>query len=280
MHQHQIAVPLPGPHCRPKNYLKEYKFQQPLRLAHRGLLFVSGAIFFAFLCIGLILTQNLTNTIPIADATMALIALGALIVGYEQWRAARHESAMEKYYDRLDIPNRRRESAAESVRKVMRHTSPDLKHEDQNLLMYVCLELDNLEYVVEKYKVGYIKHEQACRGLRTFQQRCLSPEFRRLAKKRVRDRDYHPSTIKVVKKVCRVIDRLERQRSPERLPSRSPGVSVSPPALWMIVISSLLAALAFKARTERTMAVRQSRPPFEPPAIHHDDPRPRERKVA
>lgn len=256
MHQHQIAVPLPGPHSCPKKYLTEYKLHQPLLLAHRGLLLVGFVASVVLLCMGLVVFRNIDdpNTANTINAAIALTTLGALIIGYDQWRAARHENSMERYYDRLDIPNRRRENATESVRKVMRHTSAELTNEDQDLLMYVCLELDNLEYVAEKYKVGYIKHEQACRGLRTFQQRCLSPEFRRLAKQRVRDRDYHPSTIKVVKKVCRVIDRLERQRFPERLQisrdqqlkaasSQPLGTPIPVLELWILVVSSLLAAL-------------------------------------
>jgi hypothetical protein len=38
--------------------------------------------------------------------------------------------------------------------------------------MWVFAELDNLEYVIAKFRLGYIEPEQAWRGVRTFFSRC------------------------------------------------------------------------------------------------------------
>jgi hypothetical protein len=45
----------------------------------------------------------------------------------------------------------------------------------------VYRELDNLEYGLAKYRIGFMSAENAYRCLRTFRARCLSPEFRHYA---------------------------------------------------------------------------------------------------
>jgi hypothetical protein len=140
---------------------------------------------------------------------MAVLALGALVLGFQQWREAREEISMDKYYERLDIANRRRECAPESVYKLMRSSIPELANEDPAVLMYVYVELDNLEYVASKYRLGYMRPGQACRGLRTFQRRCLSSDFKRIAEIRVKGGDYHQHTCNIVRRVCEEVTKEE-----------------------------------------------------------------------
>ncbi len=117
-----------------------------------------------------------------------VLALGAFLVGYHQWRAARRETSMDRFYDRLKIAN-------DNLAKL----------EDTNPFhMYVFSELDNLEYVIEKYRLGYMSPDQALRGLRTFQSRLKQPkgqEFADSAEVALVNSAYSPSTCAVVRRV-------------------------------------------------------------------------------
>lgn len=68
--------------------------------------------------------------------------------------------------------------------------------------MYTYLELDNLEYAVEKYKLGYMSARQALRCLKTFQVRCKSPDFLELAQHCATiNEGYTSDIIEVVKRI-------------------------------------------------------------------------------
>jgi hypothetical protein len=94
-----------------------------------------------------------------ANAATAVLGIGAFLVGYSQWRIARHEISMEHYYERLETAN--------EARKCLR----DEQHKIDPMDMYIFVELDNLEYVLQKYKLGYMTPEQAWRGVKTFRSR-------------------------------------------------------------------------------------------------------------
>ncbi|MBC7456008.1 MAG: hypothetical protein H7335_20380 [Massilia sp.] len=124
------------------------------------------------------------------DNTTLVFTLGAFFIAYQQWRAARFEASMDKYYDRLDVANRR----LENLEGINAYS------------MYVFMELDNLEYVIEKYKLGYITSEQAFRELKAFYRHCRNIKiegklFRNLALELVHDAGYQATTCLVVKKV-------------------------------------------------------------------------------
>lgn len=175
MHQREIIVPLPGPrHAR--EYLEHYGFKRPVRV-HSGILFVLAVPLVALvLALALHGLKFRGVEIKATDVVIATAGLGALLVGYHQWREARHELSMERYYERLEIPNRRHENRQSDGRRIihekMKACLPELESEDPDWLMYVYVELGNLEYVIGKYKLGYMRAKQACRGLRTFQLRC------------------------------------------------------------------------------------------------------------
>jgi hypothetical protein len=131
-----------------------------------------------------------------SETATAVFALGAFLIAYQQWRAARYEASMDKYYERLDVANRRLEA---------------LKGVD-SYVMYVFTELDNLEYVIEKYKLGYISSEQAFRGLKTFRAHCRNIAIENMDGKKELFRDlachlvgiagYQATTSIVVKNIC------------------------------------------------------------------------------
>jgi hypothetical protein len=134
------------------------------------------------------------------------IALGAFILGYQQWREARNEISMDRYYDRLELADRRLDSWP-SARALVNHLWPTVTDQaSYECSMYVYVEIDNLEYVIEKYKLGYMSASLALRGLRAFQSRCVSSQFRKLALQYVQGAGYDSTTMEVVKRVCRDFD--------------------------------------------------------------------------
>jgi hypothetical protein len=161
---------------------------------------------------------------PPTDYATAVVTIFVFVLAYYQWRSSRYEKAMEDFYSRLGLANRRRERLA-LISKLMGHPW-DLKganeysealcgDDDHHWSMYVYAELDNLEYVVEKYNLGYMQARHALRGLRTFYQRCARPAFRYRALKCARCMAYNESTVQVVRKVCEDIeDRRSRPRPP------------------------------------------------------------------
>jgi hypothetical protein len=73
------------------------------------------------------------------SVAVAVVALGTVGVAHQHRRAARHEASLDKLYERLALANDRLERVSDTARSI-----------------YIFTELDNLEYVIEKYKLGYI----------------------------------------------------------------------------------------------------------------------------
>jgi hypothetical protein len=119
-----------------------------------------------------------------------VITLGGAVVTYQQWRAARYEAALDKFYDKLEIANRRREALRG-------------EGEVDPFDMYIFTELDNLEYTLEKYKLGYVMPAQLCRSLEMFRMRCEGIKgFADGASDLVSRAAYHPTTASIVRDIC------------------------------------------------------------------------------
>jgi hypothetical protein len=153
----------------------------------------------------------------------ASLLLSGFIVAYIQWRLARYEASIEKYYDRLDIANRRLNTLVEKswdhiksmrsgdsgddvAEKAGRYKfSPYANPEGVGVSlfdMWVFSELDNLEYVIEKYRRSFIELEHMCRGLHAFKGRCKrDPEFMRKASEFCDSAIYHSELRKAVKAI-------------------------------------------------------------------------------
>ena len=101
-------IPLPGPK-NTRSYLQYYGFERPRLKSYGGIVlltaFTAAAVYLGYRLHGRFNGVELAGT----DVATTILALGALVVGYQQWREAREEASMEKYYERLDIANRRRE---------------------------------------------------------------------------------------------------------------------------------------------------------------------------
>ena len=144
------------------------------------------------------------------DVLTAVIALGALGLGFHQWCASRNEISLDRFYDRLEVTNRILDEHKEvrSFAGPWQSVEGSKNQHDEDVIyhtsMYVYRELDNLEYAIAKYKLGYMSPENALRSLRTFRVRCnLSPEFRELALMcAAANEGYDSITQEVVNKVC------------------------------------------------------------------------------
>ena len=145
------------------------------------------------------------------NMAVVLITIGGLVLACQQWLDARREESLEKFYERLEVTNQLLDSWKAARRFAGPWPSTNRLHkkdaeQEYQCARYVYRELDNLEYAVEKYRLGYMKAEHAHRCLRTFYARCQYPEFRKLALQCVKDNyGYSCNISKVVEQVnCRI----------------------------------------------------------------------------
>ncbi|MBV8846778.1 MAG: hypothetical protein JO307_28550 [Bryobacterales bacterium] len=139
--------------------LKNLGISQSWRVRYGPLLFVLLVVVAAV--VGLWAVEKYHpwgNDINGTNALTAVVGLGAFLIGYNQWRSAKQETSLERYYERLKIANEARNSLTDA-------DHPDPMH------MYAFTELDNLEYVLQKYQLGYMAAEHALRGVKTFNSR-------------------------------------------------------------------------------------------------------------
>lgn len=148
------------------------------------------------------------------DSDLGATALLALLFAYSQWRAARSEISLDKFYERLRVPNDKLDSWPHARAMMNPAWARDSGRDRQRFeeAMYAFTELDNLEYAVEKYKLGYMEPEHALRCLRTFRSRChSSAAFRCLALHFACGSGYAATTVEVVRRVCHSYSCEERE---------------------------------------------------------------------
>lgn len=119
--------------------------------------------------------------------------------------------SFDKYYDKLDLVNKK----FDSWRIEILRTQPELL-QDHLYTMFVFAELDNLEYVLEKYKLGYVKQEFMDRALRTIIARCEEEQiyigakvecFRHRAKNLMKmAKGYEDTTRRIIDEICQSCD--------------------------------------------------------------------------
>lgn len=136
------------------------------------------------------------------DVGNLVIALG-LVMAAIQWRASLEQQAMEKYEREIAAGNETADES-EGIHEMMAHHYPPLSGEakpDYARARYVYLQLDNLEYALERYMEGLASAYTTARAVMTFENRCVSPEFRLRARSQVRAASYSPIVIKTVDSV-------------------------------------------------------------------------------
>jgi hypothetical protein len=132
------------------------------------------------------------NAIMPSSATVAtgLIAIIASVFAYFQWNDTRRELSIDRFYDRLALINSRY-CEWDTARQLVSHFWPTPPDEATfQKAMYVYLELDNLEYIVMRYQLGFVTRGLLQRAVRTFSSRCQSREFSEIACELVKGAGY------------------------------------------------------------------------------------------
>lgn len=165
--------------------LKQYRLH---RKSHtRELVFILLFLGLVFLVIRSIVSEESAKQVQWPQALGAMLSLGGAIIVYRQWLATRHEISIDKYYDRLDVANKRLEAL------------PDV----QKAHMHVFAELDKLEYVIIKYQLGYISPQLAFRAVSNFEQLCITrPGFQQALRILLPGAAYLYKTKYVVTQIC------------------------------------------------------------------------------
>lgn len=101
------------------------------------------------------------------EEVAATIAGGVLLVGYVEWFLTRRETSMDKFFDRLVTTN--------NYRREIKEEGP---YSYNPIDLYVFSEIDNLEYVIERYRFGYMSPVLALRGVNTFKSRLKLGDFK------------------------------------------------------------------------------------------------------
>lgn len=112
-----------------------------------------------------------------------IVTVCALLIAYHQWKHLRNEVSIAGSLERLDIVNSyfRNPASHDTVEHFFGEEATwDEGIEDRqewDRRMYVFMELDNLQYALEKYRLGYSSAYQAMRVVDVFAARCKSEAF-------------------------------------------------------------------------------------------------------
>ncbi len=129
----------------------------------------------------------------------AIGAAGIFLLTYIQWRLARQEASFEKYYDRMvgTIENVRQcglEEAGEDRNRRLDHL--------RNIRVFD--QIDNIEYVFGKYRLGYIDTDVLDRATRNFWSECQQDWFVEKVVFRLKTiHTYQPDTVAAAKYILK-----------------------------------------------------------------------------
>ena len=209
--------------------LKEFGFTRTFGARYGGWVTI-GVIAFIAVAFSLFSTvwspQGLPSDLT-RDVRALIIGLGALYLGFQQWRASRSEVSLDTFWRRLASTNDKLDDWPE-VRPFAGPWEEDGREGEEayRRRMYVYLELDSLEYAVGKYRIGYLTSEDAYRGLNTFRQRCLaSARFCDLVLESVRNYAYDRETRLVVRQT------YEWRKDPDQW-NRDKGLPTDAERIW------------------------------------------------
>jgi hypothetical protein len=167
--------------------LKKYKFNRKSSILELAVILLFLA--FVSVIIWIVVKMFDLERVPWSQAFTAILSLAIAIIAYRQWRGARHEISIDKYYDRLETANKRLE-----VLETEKPTAED---------MHVFAELDKLEYVIVKYEYGYISPLLVLRALKNFHGLCIDRNgFSEKASHWVHQASYREITRRVTRAVC------------------------------------------------------------------------------
>ncbi|WP_143272014.1 hypothetical protein [Azospirillum brasilense] len=147
------------------------------------------------------------NKLKAGELIGIITVVAGLFTGYYQWRMSRYEASLERLYERIDVSNRR-------LADVINYANQDKNPYEHPRLaglsvfdMWVFAELDNLEYVLEKYQFGWIKYHHVYRSLVTLKARCAADQtFCRRAIESCGISGYQSSTCSVVARIVKAAE--------------------------------------------------------------------------
>jgi hypothetical protein len=217
------------PHVPPltaRQLAQLYGFAQPWHVRFHWLSFLLTLL--VLLVLAVVVGWRLYDFDELKDR-LALVPGALAIAGawsaYTQWRAARRETSLEKFYDRLKSTNDQLARFPCAIAMQWRYELDEnwcLKKVDEaqwQKEMYVFTEIDNLEYAVEKYWIGFMSRESATRAAHTFLVRCTVPDFRVTALNIVNSRrehkigDYTERALQAAEKICAEAEKRNLLRS-------------------------------------------------------------------
>jgi len=193
----------------PRAQLKAYGVSRGIGVRRRPWLFVLLIGFLAVL--SGFLYEKFRSTASAMDGSKvatAVVALGALILGYQQWRYMRFETSIEKFFEKLETINKRLVES-DTLRDLLDAVDEKANYQQS---MYVFAEIDNLDYVMQKYQYGFMSSEQALRGVRTFRARCVHRKFRDRAAGCLEVGGYGNEIKEVFRRICDQIDSEQTNR--------------------------------------------------------------------
>lgn len=177
-----------------------------------GVVLVAGLFFLAT-------SPNTGSQFP-KELGTPLAALIAALIGLEEWRSAKTEAALDRFYDRLNVTNER----LRIWRNPRSFISREWLVEDTfEMEMYVCMELDNLEYMIQKYERGYMEPKDAYRALTCFTSRCQDGNFKKTALAVGTRGRYKTDTMKALAGICEVCLRVNQYRCGSTPVAPEPG---------------------------------------------------------
>jgi len=203
-----------------RNALKSLGVNQPWGIRYGPYLFLVAVLGIAS---GLFLHDLLRlSAWEIKGLATPIVTVSALLLAYHQWRHLRNEVSITGSLERLDIVNSYFRSPA--AHDTIKHFFGDEPTWDDGIedrqewsrRMYVFMELDNLQYALEKYRLGYSSAYQAMRIVDVFAARCKSEAFLSMAQQLV-----SPKAGSYTRETCISVSRLKRgQRFYEVLNAR------------------------------------------------------------
>ncbi len=162
----------------------------------------------------LVVPQTPSNVPGAGQVAAVLVAAAAGVFTYQQWADSRREESLDRFYQRLGQVNARYaqwEGARALVPSFWQFAEDDGKHPAYEKQLYVYLELDNLEYMLVRYELGFVSKELLMRALRTFASRMVHKGFRDLAGDLVNGAGYSQLTGAVVNAICKKLNTMAKR---------------------------------------------------------------------
>jgi hypothetical protein len=127
----------------------------------------------------------------------------SILLGISKWHTSLEQDAMKQYEQEIAEGNK---AEVVAVREMMAHLYKEISESiprDYQKSHYVYVQLDNLEYALERYLQGIASAYTTARAVMTFASRCVSPEFLERCHHQVADASYSPVVHRVVQRLVR-----------------------------------------------------------------------------